>query len=352
MYKNKVLFCLMAAAGIAAGLFLFPFFLRLFAPFIAAFFVAAPCQKIVKFLEKKFHLSRGISSVLISTIIVSLALFLVGFVLFQLYSQSKNLIVALPAAIDSFKGQFSRVSQQFDGFRRALPAEASILFENAVLGLKEHSQTLSLQITESAFNAAKGIAVKLPDILLFASIFILSTFFFTKDFSLVTNFFKDILPEKIIKASKKATSFLSLAFSSYLKAQLILMFITTALVSVCLWIAGKENPLFWGIICGLVDALPFLGTAVILLPWALFSLVYGDTYSFVALLVIQAIVFLVRQLAEPKIISNQIGIHPILTLVAVYIGLRYFGILGIIFAPIIMLFGVNLYVFCKEKSDS
>ena len=351
MFKNKFLFCLTTAAGITAGLFLLPFFLKLFAPFIAAFFVAAPCQKIVSFLEKKFHLNRGISSALISTIFVSLVIFLIGFALFQLYSQSKNLIATLPAAIDSFKGQFSRISQEFDGFKHALPDEASIVFENLALGIKEQSQTMSLKITESAFNAAKGVAVKLPDILLFVSIFILSTFFFTKDFNLVIKFFKGVLPKQVMGVLKKAADFLSFAFSSYLKAQLILTFITTALVSVCLWIAGKENPLFWGIVCGLVDVLPLFGTAVILLPWAFFSLIYGDTYSFVVLLIIQAIVFLVRQLAEPKIISHQIGIHPILTLVAVYIGLRYFGILGVVFAPIIMLLGVNFYNLYKKKEQ-
>ena len=130
------------------------------------------------------------------------------------------------------------------------------------------------------------------------------------------------------------------------------MIITALLVTVCLWIVGMDYPMVWGLVCGLVDALPFFGTAAVLVPWAVISLIYGDYYSFIALLVIQALTFIVRQLLEPKVVSKQIGIHPILTLVSVYIGLKYFGVVGVILAPIIMLLAVNLYVSYKENANS
>lgn len=349
MYAKKIRTYLSIIAGIAAGLFLFPFTLKVFAPFVVAFCVATPCQKIVRGLQNKFHLNRGISSALISTSIVAIVIFAIVFILFQLYSQSKNLISALPAAIDSFRGQLSRLTEQFDGYKHTLPSELSTFFDNASLSIKDYFQSLSHKATATAFSIATGFASRLPSLLLFATMFILSTFFFTKDYSLIINFFKEILPKKVISSLSKGAAFISRAFSSYLKAQLILMLLTMALVTICLWIVGKESPLLWGLVCGLVDVLPFLGTAIILVPWALFALVYGDTYSFIALLVIQIIVFLVRQLAEPKIVSRQIGIHPILTLIGVYVGLRYFGIIGVIVAPIIMLLVVNIYVTYKEK---
>ena len=75
-----------------------------------------------------------------------------------------------------------------------------------------------------------------------------------------------------------------------------------------------------------------------------------DTYAFTALLVIQMLVFTVRQLSEPKIVSRQIGLHPLLTLVSVYIGLRFFGVLGMIIAPALTLLAVNIYVSYKESA--
>lgn len=349
MTAKGILISFVWIAGITAGLFLFPIVLRIFAPFIAAFFVSASCQRIVKFFESKIHLSRGISSAIISTLIVSLAILAVGVVAFQLYSQSKSLFSALPAAIDSFRGQLERLTVQFDGYKHSLPKEVSALLDSLALSFKDYSQTLSHRIASVALKFAGGIASRLPNILLFITMFILATFFFIKDYRLIINFSKELFPKKISAAFSKAAEFMSHAFTSYMKAQLILMLLTTALVTVCLWIVGKDYPLLWGIVCGLVDSLPLLGTAIIFVPWAVVSILYGDTYSFIALLIIQVLVFLFRQFAEPKIVSHQIGIHPILTLISVYIGLRYFGFAGVIFAPIFMLILVNLYVSYKER---
>lgn len=348
---EKLLNGLIIAAGITAGLFLLPFLLKIFAPFALAFLVAMPCQKIVGALESKAHISRGISSAIISTAIVAAATALILLIAFQLYSQSKNLISALPAAVDSFRGQLMRLTESFNGYKHSLPDELSSLLDSAALSFKDYSGEISRSAASITLNAAGGIASALPGTLLFLTMFILGTFFFTKDYILIINFFNELFPKKVIGLLKKGKSFLRRAFSSYIKAQLLLMLLTSALVTVCLWIVGKDYPLFWGIICGLVDALPFFGTAAVLVPWAIISIIYGDTYSAVAILVIQVIVFLVRQLAEPKIVSRQIGIHPILTLVSVYIGLRFFGVAGMIFAPVIMLLFVNLYVSYKERAD-
>ncbi len=349
MEFEKILKYLALIAGIVAGLFLFPFFLRGFAPFIAAFVIATPAQRIVGKLERKIHLSRGISSAIISTAIVVIATLIVVFLSFRLYTQAKSLVNALPATIDSFRGQLSSLNEQFNLFKHNLPVELNQVIDNVSLNFKDYAQEFSHRATSNAINAAGGLAAKLPGIALFLTIFVLSTFFFIKDYALIINFFKELLPPKIVHCLSRVKTFTITAFSSYLKAQLILMALTSALITVCLWIIGKEYPLLWGIICGAIDALPFLGTAVILLPWALSALVFGDWHSFIALLVIQGLVFLVRQLAEPKVVSKQIGIHPILTLIGVYIGLKYFGVLGMILAPIIMLLIVNFYVSYQES---
>lgn len=349
---EKIIKYTLTITGIAIGLFLFPFLLKVFAPFITAFIIAAPCQRIVGSLEKHLHLSRGISSAIISTLIVAAGTGIVLALSFQLFSQTKNLISALPAAIDSFKGQFSGMTDKFNGFKLSLAPEVSAFIDKIAFNFSDYSQQLSQKITDTAISIAGSFASTLPNLILFLIMFILGTFFFTKDYKLIINFLREIFPEKIVKLLITAKGFLTHAFSSYLKAQLILMLLTSVLITVCLWIIGKDYALLWGLVCGLVDALPFLGTAVVLLPWALASLTYGDTSSFVALIIIQVLVFVVRQIAEPKVVSRQIGIHPILTLISVYIGLRFFGIAGMIFAPMAALLLVNFYVSYKEHSHA
>ncbi len=352
MNYEKTLRYIIITAGIAVALFLLPLFIKIFAPFLAAFFIAAVCQGIVKFLERRLKISRGISSAALVTLIVASVLGLIAVAIFQLFSQAKNLISNLPDTISAFRLQLNNLTERFNGFKLSLSPEISQIIDSVLAQLWEYTTTLSGMAGSLAIDAAKGIAVSLPGILIFLVMFILGTFFFTKDYLLVINFLKEIFPQKVIGLAAKGKDIVLHAFSSYIKAQLTLMLLTAFLVTVGLWIIGKEYPLLWGIVCGMVDVMPILGTAAVLVPWALISLIYGDMYSFVSLLIIQALVFVVRQLAEPKIISRQIGIHPILTLVSIYIGLKFFGITGVIFAPIITLLAVNLYVSYRENADS
>ena len=349
MTVEKALKYIFTAAGIALALFLLPFLLHLFAPFLTAFVIASLSQRLVRFLERRIKISRGISSAALVTLITAIAAGIIFVIVFQIFSQAKNLLTALPSAVESFRLRLSEIYTRFNGYKISLTPELSKTLDSLTDYIKSRAGTLAEPLTQGAINAAKNFAAALPGILLFFSMFILGTFFFTKDYILIINFIHEVVPENWLKKLNSLKKPLIRGFSSYFKAQLILMCLTSALVTVCLWIVGMSYPLLWGIVCGLVDALPFFGTAIILVPWALISLIYGDIYSFTALIIIQILTFVVRQLAEPKIVSQQIGIHPILTLISVYIGLKYFGIFGVIVAPILTLLAVNLYLSFKQK---
>ncbi len=349
MTAEQILKRILIIAGIAGGLFLFPFLLKAFAPFVAAFLIAVICQRLVRFLEKRLRISRGISSAIIVTAIVAVAIGLILLIISRLAAQARNLITALPDAISSFRFHVNSFLDRCNGMKVNLSPESAGLIDNLILKFETYAAEISEKATNAALNTATHFAMALPGITVFLIMLILGTFFFIKDYPLVINFAHELFPKRITDFFSQIKSITGNAFSSYLKAQLHLMLITSLLVTVSLWIIGKNNTLLWGIICGLVDALPLLGTAAILIPWALISFVYGDMYSFSALLIIQGLVFLVRQLIEPKILSRHIGIHPILTLISIYIGLKYFGIIGVILTPIVTLIFVNLYVTYKER---
>ncbi len=351
MSLEKTIKHIIILAGTVGALFLFPFLLRLFAPFIAAFFVAAISQGIVRFLDQKWGVSRGISSTILVTLIVVVVLGFLIAAAIQILNQAKNLVVALPSAIESMKLRFDLIVERYNLFKLKLAPEISLLVDNAVAEAVNYTSNLSEKVGAVALSSARNIASRLPDILIFVAMFLLGTFFFTKDYQFVINFSREFFPEKVLKTAVSTKKIIMRAFSSYMKAQLILMLLTSVIVTVSLWIIGHDYALLWGIVCGLTDALPILGTAVVLIPLAISSLVFGDIYSFVAIIIIQALVFVVRQLAEPKVISHQIGIHPILTLVSVYVGIKLFGIVGAIFAPIITMLLVNLYVTYREQRE-
>lgn len=352
MTVEKIIKNTLTIAGIALGLFLFPFSLKIFAPFIASFIVASLFQRMIVLLEKRFKISRGISSAIIVTLAVSLITIIISVVIFQLFSQSKTLISSLPDTIGSLKLRFNELADKYNGYKLSLPIEISSVIDSFLNQLAERSTDISVSLTNKALSAAKNVASALPGILLFLTMFILGTFFFTKDYRLIVNFFYEISPSKITQGLSRIKKILAHAFSAYIKAQIILVTITSLIITISFWIVGIKYPLLWGIVCGLVDFLPFLGTATVLVPLAFVSLIYNDFYTFTALLIIQVLVFIVRQLAEPRVVSNQIGVHPILTLISFYIGLKYFGVLGMILAPVTALVLVNIYVSYRENTPN
>ena len=346
--KEKIFKYLIIIAGTALGLFLFPFVWGAFAPFLLAFAVAHPCQQIIRFFDRRFGISRGVSSAAISTLIVTIVLSGVVMLGFTLYGQVKNLAAEIPQIVGTVNDLIQRTGNAFERFRQGMPNDVAGVMDNLMLKTTDYVGVLSGKATDFALSSATHFAAGLPQALFFFFTLIISVFFFVKDHPLIINFLKDVIPQSWQDKLLQIGNFLGRAFSLYLKAQLYLMLITWGIVTICFWIAGLGNPLLWGLLCAAVDALPFLGTAVILLPWAVAALLFGDMYTFTVLIITQLLVFIVRQLAEPRIVSRQIGLHPILTLVSVYIGLKFFGVVGVLLAPIACVFAVNLYVSWRE----
>ena len=349
-YEKYIKYALITI-GIIAGLFLLPVVIKLFLPFILAFAVASPCQKLLNFLSKKLKIHRGISSALIVTLLVALVSWIAFELCSQLFAQVKSFIEVIPDTIETIKGTFYDLSGKYKEIYMSFSPRFREFFDSFNLQFSEYLGSAVAPLTGSIINIAKRFAVSLPDVLLFFFMFLLSTFFITKDYVLIRSFFRENCPQKLrsVFHSFKTTAFS--AFLTYLRAQLIMMSITFMIVSVALWIIDAEYPFAMGALIGIVDALPFFGTAIIILPWAIFSFLNGNYFFAGGLLVTQVIAFVTRQLLEPKIVSSQIGLHPLITLVSIYIGLNLFGLGGIIIGPITALFIVNAYVAAKSKNQ-
>jgi len=310
-------------AGTVLTLFLLPYALNLFLPFILAFVVAVMCQKPLKYLSGK-GMSRGIGSALLVTALVSVLIFFIFFLGYQLTLRIKSFLSSLPDIIAQAKSSFSFLCEK-------LPI------------LKNYSLTdLTKNLFPNVSTKVFSFMSVLPSALMFSIMFILSLFFFIKDYKKVTAFIKEALPPKVIKKILYIKNTVFDTFFSYIRVQLIIMSMTFLVVSLALWILKVDYPVVIGFITGLVDALPIFGTGIILIPWAVFSFLKRDIFLGIGLVILQVIVFLVRELAEPKLMSTHLGLHPILSLISLYIGLKYFGVLGAIITPVLMIIPVRL----------
>ena len=112
------------------------------------------------------------------------------------------------------------------------------------------------------------------------------------------------------------------------------MLITFIVMLVGLVILRRPYALLLAFIIALLDCLPVIGVGTILLPWSLYELIFGERYIGIGLVVLFILYEIVRQFAEPRIVGKNLGIHPIITLVLIYVGYSLFGIVGLLFVPI------------------
>ncbi len=123
---------------------------------------------------------------------------------------------------------------------------------------------------------------------------------------------------------------------SYIRAYLVLCLVTTVLLSLGLTFIGAENPLAAAVIIAVIDALPLFGCSAVMFPWAAWRFLRGDVTMGVGLLILLAVVYAVRQFLEPRLVGKVTGVHPAVALLAVYVGWKTAGIVGMIAAPVIL----------------
>jgi len=164
-------------------------------------------------------------------------------------------------------------------------------------------------------------------------LFAISCFFFIKDKHFITAAVVRNSPRELVLWFSHLRRGMLGVLAGYVRAQLFIMSIIAVITVGALALHGYQYALFMGLLIAFIDALPFVGSALILAPWALVSIIQGDLYSGLYFLALWVINFLVRQLLEPKVLSASIGIHPILLLVSIYAGLRMIGPLGLLIGP-------------------
>ncbi len=194
--------------------------------------------------------------------------------------------------------------------------------------------SIGAQILASLAALISGFAAGLPDAFLGVIVSIVASFYFALDMDLINEFLLSHLPEKMGDTVMSLASRTGRGLARYLRAALILYVITFSQLLVGFLILGVDRPLTLSALIAFVDMLPLLGTAAVLLPWGVIAILTGETALGVGLLILLCVMTVLRQIAEPKIVGKSLGVHPLLTLAAMYGGYALFGALGMIVAPI------------------
>ena len=212
----------------------------------------------------------------------------------------------------------------------ALVNALEMLLESVLSALKNLISGLS----SGALNLVSGLATGVPNLILSVLAMIFSTVFTVVDWERIAAFSAVHTPEKVKKALIKIRFYLTDTLFVVIRSYLLIMLLTFTELSILFSLFGIESAVLKAALIAVLDILPILGTGGIMIPWCVISFVLGYTKLGFQLLLIYAIVTVVRNYVEPKIVGTQLGLHPIITLVSMFIGLRLFGFWGLFGLPV------------------
>lgn len=335
-----------AALSVAAlwlgGKYLLPLML----PFLLGGLAALAAEPAVNFLHKRMKMPRLLSAGAGVTVTLLLAVGLVGALGAVLLRQVTRLASSVPDLGTTARQGITVLSDWLVDLTHRAPDGIQPMLTNTVLRFFDDSNVLVEQVTRYVPGAVASVLGKVPDGALTAGTGLLSAFMISARLPKLKAFFRQKAQklgiDRYLPAVKKAKQ----AALGWFKAQGVLMLLTWLTVSVGFWILGIRGGFLWAVPVALVDAVPMLGTGLILLPWALVSFLQGMKLRALGLCALVATAALLRTTLEPRLVGRQLGLDPLVTLICLYAGYRLWGFLGLLLAP--MLAGV---LFSMLKKD-
>ena len=217
----------------------------------------------------------------------------------------------------------------------------SMVLESALSAL----QNLFSQLSTAAVGLVSGIATGIPNLVLSLLAMIFSTVFVVGDYEQIYSFTQEYVPVSIRRIIAKVRFYLTNTLFVVIRSYILIMLLTFTELSILFSIFGIQKAFLKAGLIALFDVMPILGTGGIMIPWFVISFALGHTAQGLKLLLIYAIVTVVRNYVEPKIVGAQLELHPIITLVSMFVGLRLFGFWGLFGLP------VGISFLWKEKKQ-
>ena len=326
----------------AAVYFVLPKIIVYIMPFIVGYILTKMMIPISDFLHEKCKLPKKFAIIIVMLLLVGIIFSIVFMLVYEAAYEIQKISRVIPKLLYG-EIDLPQWAEHVKNFYLTLPMPVQEFCTMVVNNVKDNISEIVRPATQAVISVATNVATVLPNIIVFTVVAILSAYFICSDRENIRNFAKNSLPKSITRRAIYIKHELFRACGGYLKAQGILMCVTFFVVLLSLAVLKVDAAVLLAFIIALVDAVPILGTGTILVPWAVVCLVSGKYFLAIGLLIVYAITFLIRRFAEPKIVSSQIGLHPLVTLASIYIGLKAVGVFGMILGPIVAMIIINFF---------
>lgn len=307
--------------------------LGFFSPFLIALLITSLIEKPVRLLEERVKLPRGISVAIIMFLFVVVVGTIIVFLFSRLLMEVWNLAKDSPG-LQSVIFYLRELMDASGTWYTNLPEEIVNTIQANINGVMEKISNSMVSLINNLLKIMVGTLQSLPQVFLYIIISLVSAFFMSRDKEKISRFVFGQLPHSWRDKIRSIKGDLLLAFIGYIKAQMILIFITFLQVLVGYSMIGVQYALFLAIITAIMDLLPILGPGTILIPSAVIYMMAGNKLAAIGFIILYISVLLVRQLLEPRIVGGHVGLHPLTTLIFIYLGFRVFGVMGIVLGPV------------------
>lgn len=330
---------------IATILFIYVGFrlLGFFMPFVIGWFISYIASPIVNWLEKRVKIVKKLGSALIIIAVLGAVGILIYFIGSKLWREVASLIQNMPKMYQDLESGFGEIGNSLNGVFKVLPAGLQDAWHTMTSNLDKTMGDLMGRISEPTVAAAGNVAKQIPSVLVATIVTFISAYFFIAERDEVIEWAKKVSPESVVRRMSMVIDNLKFAVGGYFKAQFKIMGVVCLILVIGFVILKVHFYFLLALLIALLDFLPFFGTGTALIPWALYKLLVKDYRMAVGLIILYGVTQLVRQLIQPKLVGDSMGMRPLLTLLFLYIGYKAGGIFGMIFAVPIGMIVINLY---------
>ncbi len=342
-YLKVILNLITALVILFLCIFLLPKCIFFFMPFVIGWIISLIAAPVVRFFEEKLKIRRKGASVIVIVAVLSAVILLVYAVGAKLVREGISFVNELPVLWEGVMEEFSQVGENLEGVYSRLPEDMQDTLDNIGSEMGAYFGAIMEGVGTPTFEAVGNVAKQLPDIFLGVVMCILSAYFFVADKSYMSNIMKKYVPDSIRYRFDLIRRSFRNAVGGYFKAQFKIECWIYLLLVVGLLALHVRYALLVALGIAFLDFLPVFGTGTVMIPWAVIEILGKDYKMAIGLLIIWCVGQLVRQMIQPKIVGDSIGMDAIPTLFLLFIGYKAAGVLGMILAVPIGIIVVNLY---------
>lgn len=314
-----------------------------FMPFVIGWILSVIAGPLVTFLEKKLKIMKRLGSAITIILVLALCIGLIYLIISQIWEEISVLIRNFPSMYHDLERGLSQIGTQGNTLFERFPEQIQNSWATLMNNLDDTASSLIGRIGEPTIEVAGNVAKRIPSVLIGTIVAFVSAYFFIADKENLGEWVKKVVPKSITSRLLLVGENLKYAMGGYFKAQFKIMGVVFAILLVGFTLMQIRFSILLAIVIAFLDFLPFFGTGTALIPWAIYKFLVGDYKMVAALVILYGVTQLVRQLIQPKLVGDSMGLNPLYTLFLLYLGYLVGSVLGMIFAVPIGLILLNLY---------